>query len=85
MSTTQFLDATDENCEREIEIFWIESVFVIAALALTFQIWPTFYFKSADLIYDSLDLTRWGWQSHLAANVTALTALAVIRIRQDLL
>ncbi len=81
MASTRIEEATEDG--GEFEISWSEIFWVIAALALTFQIWPMFYFKSADVIYDALDLTQWGWRSYLVANVATFVALAVVRFRQS--
>ncbi|HEX4144295.1 MAG TPA: hypothetical protein VHY91_12365 [Pirellulales bacterium] len=76
-------EVDEELGESAFEISWLEILLVVAGLALTFQIWPNFYFKSADVIYDSLDLTTWGWRSYAVANVVAFIALAAIRLRQN--
>jgi hypothetical protein len=76
-------DGIDDGDERAIEISWSGICLVIAALSLTFQLWPTFYFKSADIVYDSLDLTKWGWRSYAVINTLAFIALAVLRVRQN--
>jgi len=65
-----------------IEISWLEIFLALAGLTLAFQLWPNVFFKTGDLVYDTLDLTRWGWRSYLVANVLAFVALATIRLRQ---
>ena len=69
--------------DQRVEISWLEIFLVVAVLSLTFQLWPNFYFKSADVIYDTLDFTRWGWRSYLTANVIVFFGLAVVRLRQN--
>jgi hypothetical protein len=71
------------NDEPTLEISWMEIFLFMAGLSLIFQIWPKLFFKTADIIYDSLDLTTWGWKSYAMVNVLAFIALAVIRIRQN--
>jgi hypothetical protein len=71
------------NDEPVFEISWLEICLVMAGLSLTFQIWPKVFFKTADIIYDSLDLTTWGWKGYAMVNVLAFIALAVIRFRQN--
>ena len=77
-------DSIDRDIDDErLEISWLEIVLVIAALSLTFQLWPAFYFKTADIIYDTLDFRQWTWRTYLVVNVLAFVALAVIRVRQN--